>query len=142
MNQVAFDEQLWKLHLYKYYRIPRNIGIAPGKTSWLQEFRRLYYHTPEVKGTVIKQHTDQVLHVSFSHNGQMFATCSKDGFIKVMICDMLKQCKVMFMYQSVTSTAVLDFGVATSLYCISLEFSFGQFLLKRTHVLKREKNLG
>lgn len=83
MNEIAFDEQLWRQHFYQYYRIPRSIGIAPGKTSWLQEFKRLYYHTPAVKGTIIKQHTDQVLHVSFSHNGKMFATCSKDGFIKV-----------------------------------------------------------
>ncbi|CAK9304756.1 unnamed protein product, partial [Gordionus sp. m RMFG-2023] len=28
-------------------------------------------------------HKDQVLHVNFSHDGKMFATCSKDGFIKV-----------------------------------------------------------
>lgn len=83
MNEIAFDEQLWRQHFYQYYRIARSIGIAPGKTSWLQEFKRLYYHTPAVKGTIIKQHTDQVLHVSFSHNGKMFATCSKDGFIKV-----------------------------------------------------------
>ncbi|XP_061169605.1 F-box/WD repeat-containing protein 5-like [Saccostrea echinata] len=83
MNEIAFDEQLWKALFHQYYHIPKDIGIAPGKTSWFQEFKRLYYHTPEVKGTVIKQHTDQVLHVSFSHNGKMFATCSKDGFIKV-----------------------------------------------------------
>lgn len=28
-------------------------------------------------------HSHQVLHVSFSHNGRMFATCSKDGFVHV-----------------------------------------------------------
>lgn len=28
-------------------------------------------------------HNNQVLHVSFSHNGRMFATCSKDGFVHV-----------------------------------------------------------
>lgn len=28
-------------------------------------------------------HGHQVLHVSFSHNGKMFATCSKDGFVIV-----------------------------------------------------------
>lgn len=28
-------------------------------------------------------HSHQVLHVSFSHNGRMFATCSKDGFVHI-----------------------------------------------------------
>lgn len=28
-------------------------------------------------------HSHQVLHVSFSHNGRMFATCSKDGYVHV-----------------------------------------------------------
>jgi len=28
-------------------------------------------------------HTHQVLHVSFAHNGEMFATCSKDGYVIV-----------------------------------------------------------
>jgi len=35
----------------------------------------------------LTEHTHQVLHVSFSHNGKMFATCSKDGFINV--CSLL-----------------------------------------------------
>lgn len=30
----------------------------------------------------IKEHHDEVLHVSFSHNGVLFATCSKDGYVK------------------------------------------------------------
>ena len=57
--------------------------MAPGKYSWIQEYKRLLYHTPCVESEVLKQHGDQVLHVSFSHNGKMFATCSKDGFIRV-----------------------------------------------------------
>jgi len=32
---------------------------------------------------VLQSHSDQVLHISFSHDGQLFATTSKDGFIKV-----------------------------------------------------------
>ena len=34
----------------------------------------------------MNRHKDQVLHVSFSHNGQMFATCSKDGKVMVSGC--------------------------------------------------------
>lgn len=30
-------------------------------------------------------HAHQVLHVSFSHNGKMFCTCSKDGLVIVSV---------------------------------------------------------
>ncbi|XP_063424872.1 F-box/WD repeat-containing protein 5-like [Mytilus trossulus] len=81
--RVSRDELLWKDVFYRHWKIDRNIPMAPGKSSWLQEYKRLQYHTPAVESEVIRQHTDQVLHVSFSHNGKMFATSSKDGFIKV-----------------------------------------------------------
>ncbi|KAL4219185.1 F-box/WD repeat-containing protein 5 [Mactra antiquata] len=81
--RVAFDELLWKDLFYRHWRISRKIPMAPGKYSWIQEYKRLLYHTPSVESEVLKQHADQVLHVSFSHNGKMFATCSKDGFIRV-----------------------------------------------------------
>lgn len=83
--RVSRDELLWKDVFYRHWKIDRNIPMAPGKSSWLQEYKRLQYHTPAVESEVIRQHTDQVLHVSFSHNGKMFATSSKDGFIKVPV---------------------------------------------------------
>lgn len=81
--RVAFDELLWKDLFYRHWGISRTISMAPGKYSWIQEYKRLLYHTPSVESEEIKQHADQVLHVSFAHNGKMFATCSKDGFIRV-----------------------------------------------------------
>lgn len=59
-----------------------NIHVL-GKTSWFEEFKRLAYHTPLIETEVLNHHSHQVLHVSFSHNGKMFATCSKDGYILV-----------------------------------------------------------
>ena len=82
-HQVALDDFLWKELLYTTWQISRAIPIAPGKSSWLSEFRRLHYHTPVIQSEVIKEHRDQVLHISFSHDGSMFATCSKDGYVKV-----------------------------------------------------------
>ncbi|KAL3870289.1 hypothetical protein ACJMK2_038365 [Sinanodonta woodiana] len=82
-HRVAFDEFLWKDLFYRRWKIERSIPMAPGKVSWLQEYKRLYYHTPAIESEVLRSHSDQVLHVSFAHNGKMFATCSKDGFIKV-----------------------------------------------------------
>lgn len=54
-----------------------------GSASWFDEYRRLCDNVPVVLTEVLTLHTHQVLHVSFSHNGRMFATCSKDGMIVV-----------------------------------------------------------
>ena len=57
--------------------------MAPGGVSWLGEFIRLFTRCPLVEAEVLRDHSDQVNHVSFSNNGKMFSTCSKDGFIRV-----------------------------------------------------------
>ncbi|XP_015118789.1 F-box/WD repeat-containing protein 5 [Diachasma alloeum] len=82
-NRVSQDELLWKELFYRTYKIETSVGIMPGKTSWLGEFKRLTYHTPLLETEVLREHSHQVLHVSFSHNGKMFATCSKDGYVLV-----------------------------------------------------------
>lgn len=82
-HRVSRDEFLWKYIFYRTYKVDPDVGIMPGKTSWLGEFKRLAYHTPLIETEVLKEHSHQVLHVSFSHNGKMFATCSKDGYILV-----------------------------------------------------------
>ena len=56
-----------------------------GKENWRSEFIRLVDETPFVEAEVITKHTDQVLHVSFSHDGKRFATCGKDAFIYVSL---------------------------------------------------------
>lgn len=54
-----------------------------GSTSWKDEYVRLCDNVPIVLTEVLTDHSNQVLHVSFSNNGKMFATTSKDGFVKV-----------------------------------------------------------
>lgn len=56
---------------------------SKGTTSWQGEYHRLTDNVPMVLTDILTEHTHQVLHVSFSHNGKLFATCSKDGFIIV-----------------------------------------------------------
>lgn len=52
----------------------------PGAHSWYSEYKRMLYELPHVLTEDVKDaHAHQVLHVSCSHNGRMFATCSKDG---------------------------------------------------------------
>lgn len=52
-------------------------------SSWYEEFRRLYDTVPCVEVQTLREHTDQVLHLSFSHSGYQFASCSKDCTVKV-----------------------------------------------------------
>ncbi|GFR16805.1 hypothetical protein TNCT_380341 [Trichonephila clavata] len=81
--RVATDEFLWKRLFRNDFKIDKNIPIAPGKYSWFNEYRRLKYHIPSEETEVLSEHSHQVLHVSFAHNGKMFASSSKDGYIKV-----------------------------------------------------------
>lgn len=61
---------------YHYY-------YSAGAKSWRCEYERLISRIPMVKTDELKEHAHQVLHVSFSHNGKLFATCSKDGYVIV-----------------------------------------------------------
>uniref|UniRef100_A0A0P6G366 F-box/WD repeat-containing protein n=1 Tax=Daphnia magna TaxID=35525 RepID=A0A0P6G366_9CRUS len=79
--RVSKDELLWKSLVKRDWNVNPTIGIAPGQTSWFSEYLRLWQHTPILETEVLKGHTHQVLHVSFSHNGKYFATCSKDGYV-------------------------------------------------------------
>lgn len=36
-----------------------------------------------IETETLNEHAHQVLHVSFSHNGKLFSSSSKDGFVKV-----------------------------------------------------------
>ena len=83
--RLAFDEILWKNLFYRHWGIRRSIPMSPEKQSWVEEYKRLLYHTPCIESEVFKEHKDEVLHVSFSHNGKMFATTSKDSSVKVSV---------------------------------------------------------
>lgn len=51
--------------------------------SWYREFRRLFDCIPCVEVQTLREHTDQVLHLAFSHRGHRFSSCSKDCTVKV-----------------------------------------------------------
>ncbi|KAM9521790.1 F-box/WD repeat-containing protein 5 isoform 1-T1 [Guaruba guarouba] len=80
---VARDEFLWKELFYRYYRISREVPRHPAAVSWYDEFQRLYDTIPCVEVQALKEHNDQVLHLSFSHSGCLFASCSKDCTVKI-----------------------------------------------------------
>ncbi|XP_053137873.1 F-box/WD repeat-containing protein 5 isoform X2 [Hemicordylus capensis] len=87
-HAVAQDEVLWKELFYRYYRVARDVPRHPAAMSWSAEFQRLYDTIPCIEVQTLKEHSDQVLHLSFSHNGYMFASCSKDCTAKIWSNDL------------------------------------------------------
>lgn len=45
--------------------------------DWLAEYIRLFDTVPNVLAQTLTKHTDEVLHVTFSHDGKQIASCSK-----------------------------------------------------------------
>ncbi|CAL9683344.1 unnamed protein product [Knipowitschia caucasica] len=80
---VSRDEFLWRELFYSYYRIPRTVPRHPAAVSWYREFKRLFDCIPCVEVQTLRHHTDQVLHLAFSHRGHRFSSCSKDCTVKL-----------------------------------------------------------
>uniref|UniRef100_A0A1A9ZWA3 F-box domain-containing protein n=1 Tax=Glossina pallidipes TaxID=7398 RepID=A0A1A9ZWA3_GLOPL len=79
--EIANDEYLWKRKFHRHFKTDPCIALKPGAISWKSEYERLTFGIPFVQSQCLKGHVHQVLHVSFSHNGEMFSTCSKDGYV-------------------------------------------------------------
>lgn len=81
-HRLSKDEILWKSLLQEtlYPDLDKWIKLKLPKSasSWFGEFQRIHYKTPFVESQVLGEHTDEVLHVTFSHNGQLLASSSKD----------------------------------------------------------------
>ncbi|KAG7498827.1 hypothetical protein JOB18_021702 [Solea senegalensis] len=80
---VSRDEFLWRALFYSYYRIPRSVPRHPAAVSWYREFKRLFDCIPCVEVQTLREHSDQVLHLAFSHRGHRFSSCSKDCTVKL-----------------------------------------------------------
>ncbi|VDI82974.1 F-box and WD-40 domain protein 5 [Mytilus galloprovincialis] len=87
-NRVTNDESLWKYLLDVKWGV-KNQKLPPSKESWRSEYKRLDFHTPIHLSETLTDHDDEVLHVSFSHDGKLFCTTSKDATIKSSVdeCD-------------------------------------------------------
>ncbi|XP_053673394.1 F-box/WD repeat-containing protein 5 [Anopheles nili] len=82
-HKLSKDDYLWRKYFRMEFNVDHSIPLKRGAESWRAEYRRLTNNVPMVMTDVLTSHSHQVLHVSFSHNGKMFATCSKDGFVIV-----------------------------------------------------------
>jgi len=91
--RVCQDEFLWKKLFLSRYSIEDKQYKSSHSNSWQFEYKRLFYHSPLIESEILEEHTDQVLHVSFSHNGTLFATCSRDGYVRVWSSSYPATCK-------------------------------------------------
>ncbi len=75
-QQIARDNLLWKWLLRRDFRtdIPT---LRPGAVCWRDEYERLVDRVPKVRVQSLTLHTDEVLHVAFSHDGNDLVSCSK-----------------------------------------------------------------
>ncbi|BFF93438.1 F-box/WD repeat-containing protein 5 [Drosophila madeirensis] len=87
-HSIANDDLLWRQKFQENFRASPSVPLKPGAESWRSEYQRLSTKIPFVQAQRLEPtvennhgHTHQVLHVSFAHNGEMFATCSKDGYV-------------------------------------------------------------
>ncbi len=54
-------------------------GPSAAAIDWKSEYVRLTDRVPSVECQTLTEHEDEVLHVSFSHDGRQIASCSKDN---------------------------------------------------------------
>ncbi|XP_077285899.1 F-box and WD repeat domain containing 5 [Arctopsyche grandis] len=83
-HRLATDQLLWRHLLTRDFHLGHTPHSPPiGSGGWLEEYKRLSRDIPIILTQCIDAHSNQVLHVSFAHNGTMFATTSKDGTVMV-----------------------------------------------------------
>ncbi|KAM8933994.1 F-box/WD repeat-containing protein 5 [Pelodytes ibericus] len=80
---VSRDDLLWKKLFFQCYGVQSHIHRYPGSDSWYEEFQRLSDTVPRVEVQQLSEHSDQVLHISFSHSGDLCASSSKDCTVKI-----------------------------------------------------------
>lgn len=83
---AGHDNILWKKLFIQHFQ-PRTSVIRDKNTSWKSEYQRLCVKVPVQHCQTLSKHTDEVLHVKFSHDGQQLVSCSKDNHFIVWIQD-------------------------------------------------------
>ena len=87
--RICQDNLLWKEVFRRDFlnqtsnKSIENETQASDSTSWKNEYERLTDRVPCVISQTLLKHTDEVVHIAFSHNGNDFASCSKDTTLKI-----------------------------------------------------------
>lgn len=80
---ISEDNFLWRGLLRRNLKVRRCLRPREPGHRFKDDYRRLVDTTPAVCDQELTEHADEVLHVSFSHSGSQFVTCSKDAKVIV-----------------------------------------------------------
>lgn len=71
---------LWRRRLIRDYGIDTNLGLPPGIKSWRSLYKKWFWQTPVLLDQDIEicDHSEEITHVCFSPEGDMFATVGFD----------------------------------------------------------------
>lgn len=86
-SEISSLSYIWKRRFQIDFNVDPEVPISVTATSWKTEYQRVVDLVPSIEVERISEHTDEVLHVSFSNNGMRFCTCSKDATVKVFNAD-------------------------------------------------------
>ena len=134
-HRLSKDELLWKSFLQDtlYKTANRKNVDLPNSSSWFAEFQRIHVKTPVVESQVLKEHTDEVLHVAFSHDGQLLASSSKDRSVILWRVD---DCNHVSVAQKI------NFQQHSWDYVQFCEFNANDTLLLVSGVAKKQQRVG
>ena len=82
-NFVSNDDWLWKRQFQIQYQV-QNPTLPPFAKSWKGEIKRLLWSIPTTQSQpepLKNPHCDEITHVTFSNDGNYFATCGRDSLI-------------------------------------------------------------
>merc|ERR1719331_3694251 len=81
--RVSGDKLLWRALLARdFSKTESSLREAAGtEISWIAEYRRMVDEVPVTLAQTLTAHDDEVLHVSFSHDGKQISSCSKDHHV-------------------------------------------------------------
>ncbi|ESP05264.1 hypothetical protein LOTGIDRAFT_152090 [Lottia gigantea] len=79
--EIGNDECLWRNLTFREWG--PECTKAPFVNTWLEEYKHLHCHAPVMLSEELCEHSDEIFHISFSHNGKLFTTTGKDGSVKV-----------------------------------------------------------
>lgn len=162
-SRISYDELLWKYQFCKNYNLSYHTELKPGmirfsitftsakvffivviiltgQTSWYEEYKRLTYHAPLVETEVLKSHTEPVLYVTFSHNGEYFVTCSMDGFVLVSIWAVLTLYSLLHqLHGFITPVVLCRYGILRILAVLSIPMTW-KYLVGNTRSMLNSTN--
>jgi WD40 repeat protein len=77
-HTAATDNLLWRFLCVRDFRAERVLSAE----EWRPAYIRAYTSVPKVHVQTLTGHSDEVLHVAFSHDGTHIASCAKVSLVR------------------------------------------------------------